>query len=138
MCHRGSGVGLQASRAVTIHHHIVILSPSANSGQVQRRICGQLKQPMLLRPVEGSERDALPSSQHNNLLGNAQGAHDALAKIKDLSRNSMNNLAPRFGSALDGTIEKKPRHSPAMLRFLRLRRVQSWPEDRMRDGHVIS
>ncbi len=57
---------------------------------------------------------------------------------KDLSRNTMNNLAPRFGSDLDGTIEKKPRHSPAMLRFFRLRRVQRWPEDRMRYGHVIS
>ena len=60
------------------------------------------------------------------------------ASPKDLSRNNMNNLAPRFGSDLDGTIEKKPRHSPAMLRFFRLRRVQKWPEDRMRDGHVIS
>ncbi len=57
---------------------------------------------------------------------------------KDLSRNTMNNLAPRFGADLDGTIEKKPRHSPAMLRFFRLRRVQRWPEDRIRDGHVIS
>ena len=57
---------------------------------------------------------------------------------KDLSRNNMNNLAPRFGPDLNGTIEKKPRHSLAMLRVFRLRRVQRWTEDRMRDGHVIS
>jgi len=29
---------------------------------------------------------------------------------KGLSRNNLRNLAPGFGSDLDGTIEKKPRH----------------------------
>lgn len=47
---------------VTIQHHIVILSPSASSGQVQRRICAQ---PNALRV----ERDASSSSQHDNLEG---------------------------------------------------------------------
>jgi len=30
---------------------------------------------------------------------------------KGLSINNLRNLAPRFGTDLDGTIEKKPRHS---------------------------
>ena len=43
----------------------------------------------------------------------------------------MNKFATRFGSDLDGTSEEKPRHSRAMLRFFRLRRVQRWSEDWM-------
>ncbi len=31
--------------------------------------------------------------------------------FKGLSINNLRNLAPRFGPDLDGTIEKKPRHS---------------------------
>ena len=52
---------------------------------------------------------------------------------KDLRENTLDNIAPRFGSDLDGTIEKNPRHSTAMLRVFRLRPVQRWPEDWMRD-----
>ena len=53
--------------------------------------------------------------------------------LKDLRENNLDNIAPRFGSDLDGTIEKNPRHSTAMLRVCRLRPVQRWPEDWMRD-----
>ena len=56
---------------------------------------------------------------------------------KDLRENNLDNLAPRFGSDLDGTIEKNPRHSTAMLRVFRLRPVQRWLEDGMRDVQVI-
>jgi len=35
---------------------------------------------------------------------------------KDLRENNLINIAPRFGSDLDGTIEKRPRHSTAMVR----------------------
>ena len=52
---------------------------------------------------------------------------------KDLRENTLDNIAPRFGSDLDRTIEKNPRHSTAMLRVFRLRPVQRWPEDWMRD-----
>jgi len=52
---------------------------------------------------------------------------------KDLRENNLNNLAPRFGLDLDGTIEKNPRPSTAMLRVFRLRPVQRWPEDWMRN-----
>ena len=52
---------------------------------------------------------------------------------KDLRENNLNNFAPRFGLDLDGTIEKNPRHSTAMLRVFRLRPVQRWPEDWMRN-----
>ena len=48
---------------------------------------------------------------------------------KDLRENNLNNIAPKFGSDLDGTIEENPRHSTAMLRVFRLRPVQRWPED---------
>jgi len=58
-------------------------------------------------------------------------------KATDLRENTLDNLAPRFGSDLDGTIEKNPRHSTAMLRVFRLRPVQRWPEDWMRDVQVI-
>ena len=43
---------------------------------------------------------------------------------QDLRANNVNNFAPRFGLDLDGTIEKNPRHSTAMLRVFRLRPVQ--------------
>ncbi|MCZ6799168.1 MAG: hypothetical protein O7F12_01640, partial [Nitrospirae bacterium] len=46
-------------------------------------------------------------------------------------------FATRFGSDLDGTIEENPRHSTAMVRVFRLRPVQRWPEDWMRDVQVI-
>ena len=42
---------------------------------------------------------------------------------KDLRENNLDNIAPRFGSDLDGTIEENPRHSTAMLRIFRLRSV---------------
>jgi len=58
-------------------------------------------------------------------------------KKKCLLQNNLNKIAPIFGTNLDGTIEKRPRHSKAMLRFFRLRRVQRWPEDGMRDVQVI-
>ncbi len=57
---------------------------------------------------------------------------------KDLRENNLNKFATRYGSDWDGTIEEKPRHSRAMLRFFRLRRVQRWPEDWMRNVQVIS
>ncbi len=56
---------------------------------------------------------------------------------KDLRENNLGNIAPRFGSDLDGTIEENPRHSTAMLRVFRLRPVQRWPEDGMRDVQAI-
>jgi len=40
-----------------------------------------------------------------------------------LLKNTLNTIAPRFWLALDGTIEEKSRHSTAMLRLFRLRRV---------------
>ncbi len=49
----------------------------------------------------------------------------------------MDNIAPRFGSDLDGTIEENPRLSTAMLRGFRLRSIQRWPEDWMRDVQVL-
>jgi len=52
---------------------------------------------------------------------------------KDLRENNLINIAPKFGSDLDGTIEKNSRHSTAMVRVFRLRPVQRWPEDWMRD-----
>ncbi len=52
---------------------------------------------------------------------------------KDLRENNLINIAPRLGSDLDGTIEKHSRHSTAMVRVFRLRPVQRWPEDWMRD-----
>ena len=52
---------------------------------------------------------------------------------KDLRENNLVNIAPRFGSDLDGTIEKHSRPSTAMVRVFRLRPVQRWPEDWMRD-----
>ncbi len=45
--------------------------------------------------------------------------------------NNWDKIAPRFVANLDVTIEKKPRHSTAMLRLFRLRRVQRCPEDGM-------
>jgi len=54
-----------------------------------------------------------------------------------LRKNNLDDIAPRFGSDLDGTIEKDPRHSTAMLRGFRLRPVQRWHEDWMRDVQVI-
>jgi len=56
---------------------------------------------------------------------------------KDLRENNLINIAPRFGSDLDGTIEKHSRHSTAMVRVFRLRPVQRWPEDWMRDVQVM-
>ena len=56
---------------------------------------------------------------------------------KGLSINNIDEIAPRFGLDLDGSIENKPRHSIAMVRFVRLRSVQRWPEDWMRDVKVI-
>ena len=38
-------------------------------------------------------------------------------------KNNLDKIALRFGSDLDVTIEKKPRHSTAMLRLFRLKRV---------------
>ena len=55
------------------------------------------------------------------------------SRSKDLRKNNLINIAPRFGSDLDGTIEKHLRHSTAMVRGFRLRPVQRWPEDWMRD-----
>jgi len=52
---------------------------------------------------------------------------------KDLRENNLTNIAPRFWSDLDGTIEKRPRPSTALVRVFRLRPVQRWPEDWMRD-----
>ncbi len=52
---------------------------------------------------------------------------------KALRENTLDNIAPRFGSDLDGTIEKNPRYSTAILRVFRLRPIQRWPEDWMRD-----
>jgi len=53
---------------------------------------------------------------------------------KDLRENNLDTIAPRFGSDLNGTIEKHPRHSTAMLRVFRLRPVQprngSWAQKR--------
>ncbi len=60
-----------------------------------------------------------------------------LWNTEDLRENNLDNMAPRFGSDLDGTIEKYPKHSTAMLRDFRLRPVQRWPEDWMRDVQVI-
>jgi hypothetical protein len=60
-----------------------------------------------------------------------------IAGGKDLRENNVNNFAPRFGLDLDGTIEKNPRPSTAMLRVFRLRPVQRWPKDGMRDVQVI-
>ncbi len=37
-----------------------------------------------------------------------------------LSINNFDEIAPRFGLDLDGSIENKPRHSMAMVRFVRL------------------
>ena len=56
-----------------------------------------------------------------------------ISRTKDLRENNLNNFAPRFGLDLDGTIEKNTRHSTAMVRVFRLRPVQRWPEDWMRD-----
>ena len=51
-----------------------------------------------------------------------------------LRENTLDHIAPRFGPDLDGTIEKHPRHSTAMVRVFRLRSVQRGPEDWMRYG----
>ena len=52
--------------------------------------------------------------------------------LKDLRENNLINIAPRFGSDLDGTIEKNSRHRTAMVRVFRLRPVQprnsSWAQ----------
>jgi hypothetical protein len=56
---------------------------------------------------------------------------------KDLRENILSKFATRFESDLDGTIEEKPRHSRAMVRFFRLRRVQRWLEDWMRNVQGI-
>ena len=37
----------------------------------------------------------------------------------------------------DETIEEKPRHSRAMVRFFRLMSVQRWPEDWLRNVQII-
>ncbi len=46
-------------------------------------------------------------------------------------KNNLDKIALRFGSDLDVTIEKKPRHSTAMSKLFRLKRVQRWPKDGM-------
>ena len=56
---------------------------------------------------------------------------------KGLSENNLSAFATRFGLDLDGTIEEKPKHSRAMVRFFRLRRLQRWPEDWLRNVQVI-
>ncbi len=48
---------------------------------------------------------------------------------RDLRENNLDISRQNFGSDLDGTIKKHPRHSTAMLRVFRLRPVQRWPED---------
>jgi len=52
-------------------------------------------------------------------------------QAKGLLKNNWDKIVPRFWSDLDVTIEKKPRHSTAMLRLFRLRRVQRWPKGGM-------
>ena len=56
---------------------------------------------------------------------------------KDLGENNLSKFVTSFGSGLDRTIEEKPRHSIAMMRFFRLRRVQKWPEDWLRKVQVF-
>ena len=55
---------------------------------------------------------------------------------KDLQEHNLITIAPRFGSDLDGTIEKNSRHSTAMVRVFRLRPVQprnsSWAQKKSR------
>ncbi len=47
-------------------------------------------------------------------------------------------LGPRFGSDLDISIEQNhPAKGGAILRILRVRNVQRWPEDGMRKWEVI-
>ena len=54
-----------------------------------------------------------------------------------MRENNLSTFATRFGSDLDGTIAEKPKHSRAMVRVFRLRRVQRWLEDWMRNVQVI-
>jgi len=53
-------------------------------------------------------------------------AHEKLVAFscKDTREHNLTNIAPRFGSDLDGTSEKNSRHSTAMVRVFRLRPVQ--------------
>jgi len=44
---------------------------------------------------------------------------------------------PRFGLDLDGSIEDKPMHSMAMLRFFRLRSVNGLSKDWTREVKVL-
>jgi hypothetical protein len=60
-----------------------------------------------------------------------------ISDAKALSENNLSRFVPRFGPDLDETIEGKSRHSRAMVRFFRLRRVQRWPEDGMRNVQVV-
>ena len=53
----------------------------------------------------------------------------AVSRFKDLRENNLIDIASRFGSDLDGTIEKNSRPSTAMVRVFRLRPVQRRPED---------
>ena len=77
----------------------------------------------------------LNASHSNHILASSFDQYQKNAK--DLRENNLDNIAPRFGSDLDGTIEENPRPSTAMLRVFRLRPVQRWPKDGMRDVQVI-
>lgn len=82
--------------------------------------------------------DSLMASQHyQQPVQIATARRQRLTYQKDLREHNLNKFATRFGSDLDGTIEEKPRHSIAMLRFFRLRRVQRWPEDWIRNVQVM-
>ena len=77
----------------------------------------------------------LHASHSNHILASSFDQYQKNAK--DLRENNLDNIGPRFGSDLDGTIEENPRPSTAMLRVFRLRPVQRWPKDGMRDVQVI-
>ena len=68
----------------------------------------------------------LNASHSNHILASSFDQYQKNAK--DLRENNLDNIAPRFGSDLDGTIEENPRPGTAMLRVFRLRPVQRWPE----------
>jgi len=54
-----------------------------------------------------------------------------------LRKNNLAELAPRFGSYLAAPIEQNQRNSTIIVRILRLRSDQRWPEDGMQKCKVI-
>ncbi len=85
--------------------------------------------------IRAAEQDNAAGQNHLGLLyfkGDGV-AQDYVQSSKDPRENNLTNIAPRLGLDLDGTIEKHSRHSIAMVRVFRLRPVQRWPEDWMRD-----